>query len=50
MLKVMKVLTQKKYPDHIPCSFAYKLIYVNDKFTKQIGVLRGENVAYQFIK
>ena len=26
----------KKYQDHIPCSFAYKLICVNDTFTKPI--------------
>ena len=34
MLKAMKVLTQKKYQDHIPCSFAHT----------------GENAAYEFIK
>ena len=50
MLKVMKVLTQKKYQDHVPCSFAYKLICVDDEFTKPIVVFRGENAAYQFIE
>ena len=45
----MKVLTQK-YQDHIPCSFAYKLVCVDDKFTKPIVVFRGENAAYEFIK
>ena len=24
----------KKYQDHIPCSFAYKVVCVNDRFTK----------------
>ena len=38
------------YQDHIPCSFAYKLIRVDDKFTKPIVVFRGENAAYEFIK
>ena len=33
----MKILTQKKYQDHIPCSFAYGVVCVDDKFTK-IGV------------
>ena len=28
----------KKYQDHIPCSFAYKLVYVDDKFSKDIVV------------
>ena len=47
VLKVMKVLTQK---NHIPCSFAYKLVCVDDKFTKPIVVFRGENAAYEFIE
>ena len=46
----MKVLTQKKYQDHIPCSFAYKVVFDDDWFTKQIVVYRGENAAYEFIK
>ena len=40
----------KKYQDHIPCSFAYKLVCVDDKFTKPIVVFRGENAAYEFIE
>ena len=45
----MKFLTQKKYQDHVPCSFAYKVVYIYDRFTKPI-VYRGENDAYKFIK
>ena len=45
----MKVLTQK-YQDHIPCSFAYKLVCGDDKFTKPIVVFRGEIAAYEFIE
>ena len=40
----------KKYKDHIPCSFAYKLVCVDDNFSKPIVVCRGENVASKFIK
>ena len=40
----------KKYQDHIPCSFAYKLVCVDDKFTKPIVVFRGKNPAYKFIE
>ena len=40
----------KKYQDHIPCSFAYKLVCVDDKFTKPIVVFRGENADYEFLK
>ena len=46
----MKVLTHKKYQDHVPCSFAYKVVYINDSFTKPIAVFRGQNAAYEFIK
>ena len=45
----MKVATQK-YQDHIPCIFAYKLVCVDDKYTKQIVVFRGENSPYECIK
>ena len=50
MLKAMKVFTQNKYQDHIPCSFAYKVICIDDRYTKPIIVYRGENAAYKFIK
>ena len=50
MLKIMKALTQKKYHDHVSCSFAYKIVCIDDKFSKPIVVYRGENAAYEFIK
>ena len=40
----------KKYQYHVPCSFAYKLVCVDDEFTKPIVVFRGENAAYKFIE
>ena len=40
----------KKYEDHVPCSFAYKLVCVDDKFTKSIVVFRVENAVYKFIE
>ena len=39
-----------KYQDHIPCSYAYKVVCVDDRFTKPVVVYRGENAAYEFIK
>ena len=39
----------KKYHDHVPCSFAYKVVYIDDRFSEQI-VHTGENAAYEFIK
>ena len=46
----MKVLTQKKYQDNIPSSFAYEVVCVDDKFIKRVDVYRGENAANEFVK
>ena len=40
----------QKYQDHISCSFAYKLVCLDDKFSKPIVVYSGENAAYKFIE
>ena len=52
MLKAIKkqVVLTEKYQDHIPCSFAYKLVCVDNKFSKPVAFYRGENAAYNFIK
>ena len=50
VLKAMKVLTQKKNQDHIPLSFAYKVVSIDDRFTKPVVAYRGDNAAYEFIK
>ena len=39
-----------KYKDHIPCSFAYKLVCVDDKFSKDVVLYRGKNGVYKFIQ
>ena len=39
----------EKYWDHIPCSFAYKVVCVDDKFSKPVVLYRGENAVYKFI-
>ena len=36
--------------DRVPCSFAYKLVCVDDQFTKPIVVFKGKNATYEFIK
>ena len=33
--------TQKKYQDHVPCSFAYKIVCVDNRFGKKINLYRG---------
>ena len=40
----------KKDQDHILCSFAYKFVCIDDKFSKPIVVFRNENAAYEIIK
>ena len=40
----------EKHQDHTPCSFAYKIVCTDDKFTKTTIIYRGENAAYEFIK
>ena len=40
----------EKYQDHIPCSFAYKIVCIDDSFTKPTIIYSGENAAYEFIE
>ena len=40
----------KEYQDHVPGTFAYKLVCLDDKLSKPIVLYKGENVAYKFIK
>ena len=40
----------KKYHEHVPCSYAYKNVCIDDKFSKPIVFDRAENAAYEFIK
>ena len=40
----------EKYQDHIPYSFAYKIVCIDDRFSKPTIIYRGENAADEFIK
>ena len=40
----------EKYQKYIPCSFAYKVVCINNRFSKPIVVFSGKNAAYEFIK
>ena len=40
----------KKYRDHVPCSYDFKVVCIDNRFSKPIVVYRGENPAYEFIK
>ena len=39
-----------KYQKHIACSYGYKLVYVDDKFSKLFKTYLGEDVVYNFNK
>ena len=45
----------EKYQDHIPCSFAYKVACVDNKFSKDVVLYRGKQMLFtnflkQFLK
>ena len=40
----------EKDQDHAPCSFAYKILCVDDKFSKSVVLHRGKNTIYRFIE
>ena len=40
----------KKYHEHVPCSYTYKVVCIDDKYSKSIVVYRGVNAAHEFIK
>ena len=39
-----------KYQDHVPCSFAYKIVCVDNKFSKDYVLYRGKNAVLKFVK
>ena len=40
----------KRDHSHISCSFAYKVVWIDNRFSKRIVVFIGKNAAYEFIK
>ena len=39
----------EKYQDHIPCSLPYKVVCVDNKFSKKVVLYRRKNAVYKFI-
>ena len=39
----------KQYHEHVPCSYAYKVVCIDDKYSNST-VYRGVNAAYELIK
>ena len=40
----------KKYQCHIPCSYACKVVCIDNRFSKLIVVYRDKNAAFEFIR
>ena len=40
----------EKYQKHIPCSFSYKIVCVDDKFSKPVVLCRGRNTVNKVIE
>ena len=43
-------LNTEKYQTHIPRSFAYRVVCVDDKFNKPVVLHRGKNAINRFIE
>ena len=40
----------EKHQDHISCSFAYKVVCIDNKFNKKVFLYRGKHAVYRFIE
>ena len=40
----------EKYQDHIPGSFAYKVVCIDHRFSKPVVLYRGKSAVYRFIE
>ena len=40
----------EKYQDHISCSFAYKVVCVDNKASKKVVLYGGKNAVFKFIE
>ena len=39
-----------KYQDHVHCSFAYKLVCVDSRYSKDLVLYRGKNAVFKFVQ
>ena len=47
MIEKKNTSCTEKYQNHIPYSFAYKLVCIDDKLNKTVILYRGKNVIYK---
>ena len=50
MIETKTLHILKKYQDHIPCSFVYKIVCIYDKFSKPLVLYIGKNTVNKFIE
>ena len=48
-IKIQTIKYTNKYQTHVACSYNYKLLCVNDKFSKPFKSYLGEDKVYNFI-
>ena len=48
--KIYEGSCTEKYHDHVPYSYAFKVVCIDNRFSKPIAVYRGENAADEFIR
>ena len=39
----------RKYQDHVPCGFTYKVVCVDNKYSKDIVLYKGKDAVFKFI-
>ena len=44
------LLIHQKISRPCPCSFSYKVVCIDDKFSKDVVLNRGKNAVFKFIK
>ena len=44
------VFYTRKYQDRVPCNFAYKVVCIDNKYSKKIVLCRGKDAVNKFIK
>ena len=50
MIKKNSTSYTVKYQKHIPCSFAYKAVCIDDRFSKPFVLCREKNAVNKFIE
>ena len=39
-----------KYQGHLACNYGYKVVCIDERFSKQVQIYQSENAVYRFIK